>query len=66
MFRTPRRLVVLALLISSALSGAERPGREGDSVLLPNGWRIAPAGRHLAVGDLPLAMVESPDGSTWW
>src|SRR4051812_47166428 len=64
MFRTPRRLVVLALLISSALSGAERPGREGDAVLLPNGWRIAPAGRHLAVGDLPLAMVESPDGGT--
>jgi DNA-binding beta-propeller fold protein YncE len=33
-------------------------------VLLPNGWKIAPAGRHLAVGDLPLAMVESPDGGT--
>ena len=30
--------------------------------LLPNGWRIAPAGRHISVGDLPLAMVESPDG----
>jgi YVTN family beta-propeller protein len=42
---------------------AERPGREPAGVtLLPNGWRIAPAGRHLAVGDLPLAMAESPDG----
>ncbi len=30
--------------------------------LLPNGWRIAPAGRHLTLGDLPLAMVESADG----
>jgi len=39
-------------------------GREGDAVLLPNGWRIAPAGRHITVGDLPLAMVESPDGGT--
>ncbi len=32
--------------------------------LLPNGWKIAPAGRHVQVGDLPLAMVESPDGRT--
>jgi YVTN family beta-propeller protein len=43
---------------------AELPGREAAGVtLLPNGWRIAPAGRHLTVGDLPLAMAESPDGS---
>jgi len=43
----------------------ERPGRqEGGDTLLPNGWRIAPAGRHLTVGDMPLAMAESPDGET--
>ncbi|HEX3703781.1 MAG TPA: SMP-30/gluconolactonase/LRE family protein [Vicinamibacterales bacterium] len=42
---------------------ALRPGVLGHGVtLLPNGWRIAPAGRHVQVGDLPLAMVESPDG----
>ncbi len=42
---------------------ALRPGVLGQGVtLLPNGWRIAPAGRHVQVGDLPLAMVESPDG----
>ena len=40
----------------------ERPGLERGATLLPNGWRIAPAGRHMQVGDLPLAMVESPDG----
>src|SRR5438477_118268 len=41
----------------------ERPGVErGATTLLPNGWRIAPAGRHMNVGDLPLAMVESADG----
>src|SRR5207248_371124 len=34
----------------------------GGITLLPNGWKIAPAGRHLQVGSLPLAMVESPDG----
>jgi DNA-binding beta-propeller fold protein YncE len=42
---------------------ADLPGREAGGVtLLPNGWRIAPAGRHLTVGDLPLAMAESADG----
>jgi len=47
----------------AAAPRADRPGVEGGGVtLLPNGWRIAPAGRHLTVGDLPLAMVESPDG----
>jgi YVTN family beta-propeller protein len=30
--------------------------------LLPNGWRIAPEGRHLDAGDLPLAMALHPDG----
>src|SRR5262245_44256593 len=39
------------------------PGTLGGGVtLLPNGWKIAPAGQHLQVGSFPLAMVESPDG----
>ena len=39
------------------------PGPQGEGVtLLPNGWRIAPAGRHLDAGDLPLAMALHPDG----
>ena len=39
------------------------PGPLGAGVtLLPNGWRIAPAGKHMAIGDLPLNMVLSPDG----
>jgi DNA-binding beta-propeller fold protein YncE len=49
-----------------ALAGhrpARRPGPEGGGVtLLPNGWRIAPVGRHITVGNLPLALAESPDG----
>jgi YVTN family beta-propeller protein len=55
--------VVGAPTSKAAKVHAELPGRDsaGDT-LLPNGWRIAPAGRHLTVGDLPLAMVESPDG----
>lgn len=55
-----------ALIVPIAQRGpaARRmPGVEGGGVtLLPNGWRIAPAGRHLGVGDLPLAMVQSADG----
>jgi YVTN family beta-propeller protein len=40
-----------------------QPGAAGDGVmLLPNGWRLAPAGRQLTVGDLPLNVVSSPDG----
>jgi len=43
--------------------GAQLPGTQSrDVTLLPNGWRISPAGRHLTVGDLPLSMLESADG----
>ena len=39
------------------------PGSQSDgSILLPNGWRVAPAGKMLAVGTLPLNLVTSPDG----
>jgi YVTN family beta-propeller protein len=51
-------------LAQRAAESARRPGATGDgTVLLPNGWRIAPAGRHLAVGDLPLAFAWTPDGA---
>ena len=40
-----------------------RPGLQRDGItLLPNGWRIAPVGHHVQVGDLPLNMIPSPDG----
>lgn len=39
------------------------PGALADgTTLLPNGWRLAPAGRHLKTGSLPLNLVVSPDG----
>ncbi len=39
------------------------PGLQRNGVtLLPNGWQIAPAGRHVYVGDLPMNLVPSPDG----
>jgi DNA-binding beta-propeller fold protein YncE len=57
---------VIAIVGSYAQRGAipaSRPGlqRTGET-LLPNGWRISPAGRHVSVGDLPLNMALSPDG----
>ena len=54
--------VVLLFAAVPLLAGP--PGPQGGGVtLLPNGWRIAPAGRHITVGDLPLAMVESADSA---
>ena len=38
------------------------PGAMSDgTTLLPNGWRLAPAGRHVTVGDLPLNILQTPD-----
>ncbi len=60
---------MVLLVATSAGSVAQRgaappegPGVQGGGVtLLPNGWKIAPAGSHIFIGDLPLNMVQSPD-----
>ena len=73
MTRRALATTLIAAALSAAIASARpeapkaaapdrRPGRGPEDTLLPNGWRIAPAGRHITVGDLPLAMVESPDG----
>ena len=39
-----------------------RPGTYEDFTLLPNGWKLTPAGnRHIAVGDLPLNLLITKD-----
>ena len=57
---------IIAMVGSIAQRGAvpsRWPGRQTTgATLLPNGWRIAPAGRHIQVGDLPLNMATSVDG----
>lgn len=58
----PIALLAAFLLIGPSPRPGSPPGTKKGVTLLPNGWRIAPAGRHLAVGDLPLAMAESSDG----
>ena len=59
-------IIVSATLAPRAQSGAAAvvlPGAAADgTVLLPNGWRLAPAGKHLPVGTLPLNVAVSPDG----
>ena len=59
-------LVAMASLSPLAQRGPTAPvwpGLQGAGVtLLPNGWRIAPEGRHITVGDLPMSAVPSPDG----
>ena len=55
--------VVFTLLL---FSGARQdsvllPGKRDGGTLLPNQWRLTPAGRHTTVGDLPLKMVLAPD-----
>ena len=59
-------VVVTGALTTVAQKGpapAQWPGYLGGGVtLLPNGWKIAPEGRHVQVGDLPMAIVPSPGG----
>lgn len=53
----------LVMVAQQAVRPTRRPGVVGGGVTqLPNGWRLAPAGRHSPIGDLPLNMVWSPDG----
>jgi len=70
--RHPRSLgfgfkAVAALILVSQVSGTglqtQRPGPQGQGVtLLPNGWRIAPTGRSIHVGDFPMSMILAADG----
>src|SRR5919197_2665075 len=66
MMLTVFAVCVLSTLVPLGQRGASPPrwpGRQKDgTTLLPNGWRIAPAGRHVQVGDLPMNMAPSPDG----
>ncbi len=64
-----RRLAALALLLalpSAALLVADdRPQFAGPTdrgFLLPNGWTLTPAGKHVTLTDLPLNIVPLADG----
>ncbi len=57
---------IISLFLISSCHRNEKtllPGPLSDgSVLLPNHYRLTPAGKQIPVGDLPLNMAVSPDG----
>lgn len=59
------KLAICICCIGSILqSVAQTPGKikKTGQVLLPNGWKLSPAGRALPLGDLPLNMQISASG----
>src|SRR5438270_2150022 len=39
--------------------GYQNPGAWNNKIVLPNGWKLTPAGKSLSLGDLPLNMAVS-------
>ena len=66
----PQFVAAVAIVTCVVLCGEPRltadgqtPGVQNAGVtLLPNGWKIAPAGRAIHVGDFPMSMIASADG----
>jgi DNA-binding beta-propeller fold protein YncE len=59
-------IIITVLLTLSAFASTpdNQPGlKQKGVILLPNGWKIQPAGEHITLDDLPLEMVESKDGN---
>lgn len=61
--RSKISLVIAALFIAANVS-AQLPGKiqQTGQVLLPNGWKLSPAGTSLPLGDLPLNIQLSASG----
>ena len=55
---------IIAALSIALQSSAQVPGKikKTGQVLLPNGWKLSPAGRGLPLGDLPLNIQVSASG----
>ena len=61
MLRSRFFVVLLGLFPFCMHACAQMPGKLGNNqVLLPNGWKLCPAGRSLQLNDLPLNMQLSP------
>lgn len=63
--RILRAVLTLGCLYQTIYCMAQLPGRTGQDgqVLLPNGWKLSPAGRYLQLGDLPLNIQLSSSGN---
>lgn len=55
-------LVILTIVINHV--SAQWPGKleKSNQILLPNGWKLSPAGHSIQLGDLPLNMQLSSSG----
>lgn len=67
---------VLTIVTATAWTGIQRsrmkhphsgqeitiPGKDDNAILLPDGWKITPAGRQVESGDMILSAAVSPDG----
>jgi YVTN family beta-propeller protein len=63
---SPAKTVFIILAAATALAGVDQVFvglQSNGSYIIPTGQTITPAGSHLAVGERPLAMAISPDGS---
>jgi len=60
----PKFLCCIAALLIALQVSAQLPGKNEQTgqVLLPNGWKLSPAGTWLQLGDLPLNIQVSPSG----
>ena len=64
------RFIGLLLLLPSLSWGQDAEptkiyaGATDSGFLLPNGWRLTPAGQQVPLSDLPLNILTSPDGKT--
>lgn len=58
------RFLLFACVLSALNSVAQVPGKikSTQQIMLPNGWKLSPAGRSLPLGDLPLNMQLSSSG----
>jgi YVTN family beta-propeller protein len=57
-------LIFTLMAVSITASIAQTPGKikQTQQVLLPNGWKLSPAGNYLQLGDLPLNIQLSHSG----
>src|SRR4051794_14301525 len=60
------RAVIFAALLAGVVTAQEKPTGPGPTAtgfLLPNGWHLTPAGRHVEISDLPLNIHPLKDGT---
>ena len=60
--RTMRSICAAMLVVCAAVAGGQTPKPVEGGFFLPNGWRLTPVGRHVALDDYVLNLLPTPDG----